>query len=368
MKIFHLTTSTINSHYYENLCKGLARNGFSIVLGSLTQEKRPSWATDDHNYTFYCLKAEKRSAYPLALYKLKQILKNEKVDILHTHLFDASFLGSLIKKFSKNVKVIVSRHHLDLVHLLGTKIHIEIDRFITKSTDLTLVPSVVTKDFMQEVEHLDADKIRVINYGFDFSYFSAGEAEKEKVLADYGLKDAFVIGCVGHLQENKGQRYLLKAVAKIKNKMPNVKILLLGEPNEDFIRPIINEYDLSDNVIIGGYRNDVAACMKAMNVLVHPSLSESFSQVIVEAMSVGTPVIATPCGIAPEVITDGESGFLIPLKDSEKLSEDLLMIYKNDRLVNEMTERAKSIVREKFTLEKFINSHIDVYKKILNKI
>ncbi len=367
MKIFHLSSTTLDSHYYENLCRGLADNGFSLVLGSLTEKNKPSWISSIPNTEYYWLNASNKISYPFIAYKLSQILKQENVNVLHTHLYDASLIGAFIRRFSKKIKVVVSRHHLDLVHLLGTRIHVEIDKLTTKSTDLTIVPSVVTRDFMIDVEHLNSNKIKVINYGFDFRQFSATEEDRKKVRSDYGLNDEFVVGCVGHLQENKGQRYLLEAAAILKEEIPNIKVLLFGKVDDGFIQPMILENNLSESVILGGFRKDVADCMKAMDVLVHPSLSESFSQVIVEAMSVGTPVIATPCGIAPEVIVNDESGFIVPFKDSQQIADRLRKIYKSAGQTKKITERAKKIVQEKFTLENFVRLHVESYHDLFKK-
>lgn len=360
MKICHFSSTTLDSHYHKNLSEGLADSGFDLLVGSLTEKKTPSWISSVSKTKYFCLNATRRYNYPIGFRRLVQILKLEKIDLLHTHLFDASLLGVLAAKYVK-IPVIVSRHHQDLIHLTGHKVHVEIDRLITKLANLTVVPTVATRDFMISQESLNGEKIRVVNYGFDFNQFSATEEDRIRIRNEFKFKDDFVIGCVGHIQQNKGQQYLLKALVQIIKSIPEAKVFLLGRGEETYIQKLINENKLKDKVILGGYRQDVAACMKAMDVLVHTSLSESFGQIIIEAMSVGTPVVATPVGIVPEIIIDNETGFKILPKNVENIVECITILHKNPSLKQRITEKARSVVQERFTLERFVAAHLDCY-------
>lgn len=366
MKVCHFCSSHIDSIYFSYLGKGLTEKNVEQFFVTLNAEA-PKWMKDVSQANYTSLKIASRKHYPAAIWRLSRFLRKNKIDILQTHLFDGALIGLLAAKLAKTEVKIVSRHHLDETALLGTKIHVELDKWTNRTADCVIVPSQATRRFMLEVENQQNTNIRVIPYGFDFNVIKADVDDRQRVRAEFGFDNDFVIGCVGRFFKNKGHSYLIEALRDVLKEFPNVKLFLLGSGNRQMIEDLANDLGIIDSLVFAGYRSDVAACMKAMDLLVHPSLSESFGQVIVEAMSAETPVIVTAVGGVPEIVEDGVTGIVIEPKNSTALYDAIIELIKKTELRNDLAKAGQNSVHEKFSVEKFVDRHFECYNELLNK-
>jgi Glycosyltransferase len=367
MKVCHFCSSNVDSIYFSYLGKGLTEKGVKQFFVTLNVVETPKWMGDFSSAQYLSLGIPSRTLYPLAVIRLANFLKKNKIDILHTHLFDAAVIGLIAANLAKTKVKIVSRHHLDEVSLLGTRLHVALDKWTNSKSDCVIVPSDATRRFMLEKERQRNTNIRVIPYGFDFNALSATESDRRKVREEFGFGNDFVIGCVGRFFKNKGHSYLLTALKDVIKEFPNVKLFLLGSGDRKYIEDLINELNLKDFVVFAGYRKDVPACMKAMDLLVHPSLSESFGQVIVEAMSVETPVIVTSVGGVPEIVENEETGLVIQPKNSDAIRDSILEMIRDSELRNRLAKAGKKSVYKKYHVENFIDRHWKCYQELLDK-
>jgi glycosyltransferase involved in cell wall biosynthesis len=108
--------------------------------------------------------------------------------------------------------------------------------------------------------------------------------------------------------------------------------------------------------------------MNAMDLVVHPSLSEAFCQVLIESMSVGKPLISTDVGGAKEVITNGETGILVPPEDAEAIAKAIKEVYFNQEFCQKMALAGQKSVRERFTIENMVNQQIECYENWLKEV
>ena len=149
---------------------------------------------------------------------------------------------------------------------------------------------------------------------------------------------------VGRADEVKGVKYLIEAFSKIKQDFPDFNLVLVGEG--------LPEGKLS----LAETRNKMKNCY----CLVVPSLSEGLPRVIMEAQALGKPVIASNVGGIPDLIKDGQNGFLFRVGDSNELAEKLRILLKNQKMAQEMGQRGRGFIKEKFSNEKYIASYIEV--------
>ena len=365
MRICHFCSSNFGGTYYSYLGNGLGRIKSEQFFVTLNLPDPPDWLTQSPEINYSTLGTGKRIMYPFAIRRLAQFLSENRIEILQTHMFEGALIGMIAARLARTPITIVTRHHLDEGMLLGTRVHLALERWSNQAADCVIVPSEATRRFMFEVEKQKGTNVRVIPYGFDFEAMGAAEADREKVRKEFGLSDDFVIGCVGRFFKNKGHVYLFEAVADIIKDFPNVKILLLGSGDREMLNEVISRLDIIDHVIFAGYRNDIPACMKAMDLLVHPSLSESFGQVIVEALCVGTPVVVTSVGGVPEIVSNGETGIVVEPKNSKALYDAILRMIKNPALRLQLGSAGRASVTEKFTVEKFIDLQWECYQDLL---
>ena len=118
-------------------------------------------------------------------------------------------------------------------------------------------------------------------------------------------------------------------------------------------------------VVFAGWRDDISACFNAMDVFVQPSLSEAFSQVLIEAMGVGLPVIATDVGGANEVIENGDNGLLIEPDEVNAIHEAIMRIYNDRELLGRISDAGNTSVRERFTARQMVDRHVELYTEWL---
>ena len=197
--------------------------------------------------------------------------------------------------------------------------------------------------------------VAVVHNGIDSAAFDAlGPESCREVRVELGIPpDAFVVGCFSRLHPWKGQTVLLDAVAR----MPGVHALIVGgalfsgeAPYEAELLGMTELPSFAGRVHMLGARDDVPRLIAACDVVAHPSvLAEPFGRVLVEAMLAGRPVVATDAGGVPEVVTDGETGVLVPPGDARALSEAIDALRREPMRAAELARRGGVDARERFS-------------------
>jgi len=368
MQVCHLCLSTVDTHYFANLGKGFASSGLKVIWGTLYDSRSPSWMNQLDGTEYFSLGVRGRAHYPLAIARLAWFLRRKRVDILQTHLFDAGILGIIAARLARTPVVVLTRHHLDQVHLIGNRFHVWLDRWMAKQADHVVVLSNAVKNFMVSVDKIDAKKVEVIHQGFDFESLEATEKDRERIRNEFGLDSRFVIGCVGQLFETKGQKHLILALKELAKEIPEGHLLLVGGGDRKPLEDLARDLGLQNRITFAGYRKDIAACFSAMDMVVHPSLSEAFCQVLIEAMAVGKPLVSTDVGGAPEVITQGETGILVPPEDSMAIARAILDLYRLPERREQLARNAQSSVRKRFPVSLMVERQLSCYSRLLKDI
>lgn len=367
IRVFHLCATTLDSHYFANLGRGCARHGIQILGGSLSEKRAPVWLQQIEGSRYFYLHARRHLAYPRSILALAGILRQERIDILQTHLFDAGIVGLAAARLSRVPVTVLTRHHTDEMRFAGTRWHVLADRLMAREADHVVVLSHAVRAHMTAREGADAAKIEVIDQGFDFDALAATDADRQRVRAELGLGSDFVVGCIARFFKTKGHVYLLAAVRELAESIPNIRLLLLGDGDRSAIEAMVREQGLDGRVTFGGYRADVPACLRAMDVVVHPSVTEAFCQTIVEALAAGAPLVVTDVAAASEVVTDGETGLLVPPADPGAIARAVLQIHHNPGLGRRMADSGQRSVRERFTIERMVAQQVDCYRRWLRQ-
>jgi glycosyltransferase involved in cell wall biosynthesis len=215
---------------------------------------------------------------------------------------------------------------------------------------------------------ISSDHIISIPAGIDTNQFSL-EREMVDIRSLYQIpKESFIIGIVGVLRSWKGHQDLIAAVKNLRDKIPKLKLLIVGEgPQRKAIEEQVIESNLSDIVILTGYQKDPAPFMKAMDIVVLPSYAnEATSQVLPQAMAMRRPVISTNIGSLSEVVINEQTGLSIPPRDIDALANALIRLYRNKELRYELANSGYEHVQSKFTFNQMIDSTEAVYRKLLS--
>ena len=227
-------------------------------------------------------------------------------------------------------------------------------KFITRfSARVIAVSNAIAKQFDSR------GKVVVIHDGFSREEF---QVPKEKLRTEfrsrYGLDGRFVVGCVGRIKwVRKGQEFLVRATALLKQQGHPITALIVGTPfpgNESHLirlRELVEELGVQDQIIFTGELADPRPAYAGMDVLTLTSAQpEPFGNVVMEAMGMGLPVIATNIGGSLDQVLDGVTGFLVPPADPAALAAAIQKLMSNSELRRRMGEAAASRVQERFSI------------------
>jgi glycosyltransferase involved in cell wall biosynthesis len=305
--------------------------------------------------------AMRASIDPLASMHCLRILRNNGIDLLHTHSSTDSWVCSPAAR-KLGLPVVRSRH-------VSTPISKgSLSRFLyMKLADRVITSGDTIRGEMVEVNGYDPRRIFSIPAGIDEKRFSR-EMWPDDARGELNIgKDDYLIGIVSILRSWKGHSYLLEAFKSLQDRIPNLKLVIAGSgPQEKNLRNFIQENGLTGKAIMTGFREDVPRILKALDLFILPSFSnEATSQVIPQAMAMGVFVISTSAGGIGEVVTDGKTGRLIPPRDVPALSEAILWAYRHREECREMARKARELVLKEFTLTRMIEKTESVYLGLL---
>ena len=213
-----------------------------------------------------------------------------------------------------------------------------------------------TQRYLIEHYKISAEKVNLIYQGVDLHRFQSSPEMQAKAQKRYPLPTNAtpILGCVGSFEERKGQAVLLKALSLAKKKLPNVHLLLVGDGvDESRLKRLVKEMDLEKNVSFFPFTTQPELLFERVDMTILPSIvKEGLPNVLLESMSMGTPVIASDLGGIPEVIIDGKTGILVPPADASRLRDAILRLWQNPALRQEMSRNALQFMKSSFDKER----------------
>jgi glycosyltransferase involved in cell wall biosynthesis len=197
-----------------------------------------------------------------------------------------------------------------------------------------------------------AARSTVVPNGIDLGAFVPARSASE-VRAELGLPaGARVVGSVGRLVPYKGYAYLLDAFARLRGKHPDVRLLLVGDgPERASLERQARAQGVEADARLAGHREDVADLVQVMDVFVLPSVAEHFGRVLLEAMALARPIVATAAGGVPEIVRDGATGLLVPPRDALALATAVGALLDDPARADALGRAGRQRVRD-FTIER----------------
>jgi glycosyltransferase involved in cell wall biosynthesis len=171
-----------------------------------------------------------------------------------------------------------------------------------------------------------------------------------------------IVGVVARLEPEKGHPTLLDAWPAVLRAVPDAYLLVVGEGSRrEPLEAQARELAIGQRVVFTGRRDDIPAVTAALDVAVLPSYREAQGLSILEAMALSRPVVATAVGGIPEVITDGESGLLVPPHDVEALSSAIVRLLTDHPLADTIARAGHDIVHDRFCVERMVHAVEAIY-------
>ena len=298
---------------------------------------------------------------PFTILQIFHLLRNLKVDVILTNMDKELRLAGVASKLA-GIKAIIPRRGIDypLKPHLGYQFSYRLlaDRIIANSQATKLA-------LLRHAPWLRPEKIQVIYNGIKIEDYVT--PPQKNLRSELGISESdFLMGFVGQLDERKGVFTLLQAFQQLNQSFPRTFLLLAGHGAlQPRIEQFVREQFLQERVFLLGFRDDVPEIMKAIDVLVLPSLWEGFGLVLVEAMAAGKPVIATNVSNLPEIVEDGKVGYLVPPQDSQQLAQALQRLIECPDAVHVMGQRAQQHVREYFTIDRMLDEIENLFYQVV---
>ena len=296
---------------------------------------------------------------------IRKLIKEYKPDILYMHSSKAGALGRIANIGIKN-KVIYNPHGWAFcMECSNVKkiIYRFIERILSKSTDVIIAISECEKNRAIANKICKSDKIKVILNGIDIQGYGknyiTNNIDREKL----GIpKNAYVIGVVGRICENKAPEIFIKAAAIIKESIPEAFFILVGDgPDRAKIEYLIKKLSLEKCTIITGWTDEPFKYINCFDQGMLLTRWEGFGLVLTEYMIANVPVIATNIDSIPELIKNEVNGLLVKVNDIEGTAKASIRIYEDNKLRSFIVKNGNRVVREKFDVKRKVNQHESLF-------
>ncbi|MFH0840349.1 MAG: glycosyltransferase [Candidatus Omnitrophota bacterium] len=291
--------------------------------------------------------------------KVAKIVLEEDIDIVHARSRVPAIIGSIAAKLTNRIFITTAHGYYNTGFFSRP---MSWGRFvIVASRDMA---EHMMKDFATPY-----DRIRLIPRGVNLDEFKFLKQDADSGSEKSPRKKDFVIGVISRITPLKGHADLFRAVAMIFRKMPNVKLLVVGDaPHSkpryrEELEALTRQLGISSVVEFMGQRPDIPEILSKLDVLVLPTRTpEAFGRVIIEAQAVGIPVVATRVGGITDIIRDGENGLLAFPEDPLAIAEAITKLFKDSGLARSIAVRARKDVEEKYSLTSMAEKTVKVYE------
>lgn len=282
----------------------------------------------------------------LNIYKLEKLvrfLKKEKID---TIIFSGSHdlkIGSIAAKIAgvrnivylRGLAVPIKKRMLNIFIFNNILTHIIANSDETKRNILVHLNGSI-----------DANKVNTIYHGIDLT------VDKEQTNSVITSSDGIILGNTGRLTTQKGQKYLIEIAKKLKEQHVRFTLFIAGEGElKETLRKLITENNLEKEVILLGFMSDIQRFMNSIDVFLLTSIWEGFGFVLVEAMVSAKPVIAFDITSNPEIVTNGENGFLVRYPDIDEFTRKIKLLAENKELRLQLGENGRNEVIKRFNFD-----------------
>lgn len=298
------------------------------------------------------------------VYQLSRMARREKVDIIQAFFEKSEVIGWMISRLAGIPHLVISRRDLGFKR---KSLYKNIFKIIgSDCSSCVAVCRAVGEQVLSE-RVLTPGKVEVIYNGLDIKEFRTPLAD---VRSELGIAEGTpLVGMVANMNfEIKGHRYFLQAAKLVLANIPSVEFLLVGDgPLRDKYQTLADELGIGGRVHFIGKRNDTPAILSSLDVSVLCSTSEGMSNVIMESMAAGKPVVATRVGGNPELVEDGVTGLLVPPADVSALAEAMQSLLSNTETAMALGAAGMKLVTARFTVETMVHKHEQLYGKLMKE-
>lgn len=365
-----LLTATVQSHicqFHKPLVRFLHKNGYEVHVAAKNNLAEKNGLQLDFVEKVFDVPFSRspKSKDNIQAYKeLKKILEQNDYDIVHCNTPMGGIVTRLAARKSrkkKNTKVYYTAHGFHFYKNAPKKnwiVYYPIEKFFSRFTDKLI--TITEEDYRNAKKSFHCEIVRMHGVGVsEERYHSASENEKKVIREKLGIDHSWkALLCIGELLPNKNQSMIIRCMPELVKKYPEIHLLIAGNgKEEENLKALVHSLGMDEWVTFLGYVTNLEEYQKAADLGISCSKREGLPLNIVEAMLSGNPVVATDNRGHRELIVDGETGFIVPLDDIEKMKERIFDIFENVELESRLKEN--SINRGKMYTDSYITKELE---------
>ncbi len=354
------------------LTKGLDRSRFDLRVACMAQIG--GFLPDVQSLNIPISEYKTNSLYgyqtPQGQFRLARDIRKQGIQVVHAYGFYPTVFAIPAARLARNCVSIASVRDMG-VFPDHEKMRTYALKIMCGFADCVLANSYAVRGWLIEKGLRNAD-IRVIPNGILVPACRTA-LDSFPVRDELNIKhDAPVIAVVGRLTRTKGLEFFLDAAAAVVRRFPAVRFLVVGDSvvEPQYRTELENRaaaLNLTNHVIFTGQRHDIESMMREITIAVSPSLTESFSNSVLEAMAAGLPIVATNVGGNPELITDGEHGIVVPPRDSAALARAMVALLESPQLGQTLAKNARNKVIKQYSLDSVLKQTEELYVGLLER-
>ncbi len=308
--------------------------------------------------------------HPGAVLALARFLRRERIDIIHAqHSKDLATVVPAKIASGRKCPILLSKR-VGSYLMKRDPLH----RFTYAHVDRVLAISEVIRKNVAETTPVPRDRIVTLHDAVDLGLFSPSAAHRDALRAEFGCATGSVlVGFIGRFSPGKGHEELLLAAALLAPDYPELRFVIVGEASrgeqayERTVRARCAELNLGAIVLFAGFRNDVPDVLSAFDIFGFPSHAEAFGVVLIEAMAMELPVVATNCDGVLDIVVDGETGILVRPKNAPELASGVARLARDPAMRRSMGLAGRKRVESLFDQRTQTDAILRIYRELLGR-
>lgn len=301
--------------------------------------------------------------------QLAQLLRQNRIKILHSHLFYSSLFASPLGWLT-GVPVIIETPHLRELWRHGiAKGSFLVDRIISRFVDAYIAVSQANALYLTQVKKLPPSKVHLIHNGTNVKRFQnpPSTSQQKRLALGFAKSDPIVL-VPARLEPQKGHRVLLQALPSVLSEFPALKVVLVGEGAlRDELQAEVRQKDLSRSVRLVGRQADMESWFELCDFSILPSFWEGLPLVAIESLAAGKPMVATEVDGTPEVVLNGKTGLTVPPGNPDALAQAMCKMLRNPNMRSSMGTFGHEWVATHFTEERQIQKTQQLYFELIEQ-
>ncbi len=369
ISVLHFANTLVRAGVEEHiltLLRGLDRKYFRLYL-VCTPEVAEKLQPDLPGDVELVPVRTQKSNFAAVTWRLAQILRARRIDILHSHLFQSSLLASPIGRLCRVPAVVETPHVREQWRKGWLKGSFVVDRLVGRSVDYYIAVSEANARYLVKQKGLPATKIVVIRNGVDLTRFDPAHPVPPGMKRSLGFEDGDpVLVVIARLEPQKGHHVLLEALPAVRGEFRGVRLVCVGEGAlRGKLEAQVRSLGLEQSVRFVGYQSDPVNWLSLADVTLLPSYFEGLPIIAIESLATGKPMVATAVDGTSEVIVDEKTGLTVPPGDPQALAGAICRLLREPQLRQSLGSAGRQWVVEHFSQERQVQRTQEFYLRSL---